>query len=173
MFILHPTGGPGNGMRVRDMEVPVIARAAFEAGDIVMFDMGNTDADVNDNNVDGGDDSGFANVINPAVAQEAHGWFGVAKAAIVDNDEADVIVASPRINAFVHTEGAGSAAPYDELMVDAAVEANALTYDAPGATENRKVIGIALAIVTTPITPTIGPVAFDGINGFGHVFTET
>lgn len=173
MFLLHPTAGPGVGMRVREQRVDVIARAAFEAGDIVMFDLGNTDGDVADNNVDGGDDSGWGNIIDPALAQEAHGLFAIAPAAIADNDEAEVIVSAQKTNAFVHTAGGGSAALYDELMLDTAVEANALTYDAPAATENRKVIGIALAIVTTPTTPTLGAVAFDGINGFGHVFTET
>lgn len=173
MLTLQPTGGPGPGLRFREDKVRAIARAAFSKGDIVMFDLANSDGDVSDNDLDGGEDSGFANVINPAAAQEAHGLLAVAPKAVADDDEDDFVVASQKIELFIHTEGAGSAAAYDELMLDAAVEANALTYDAPGATENRKVFGIALEVVTTPTTPTLGAAMFDGIHGFGHVFTET
>jgi len=154
--------------------VPVIARAAFLAGDIVMFDLANSDGDVSDNLDDGGDDSGFANVIDPATAQEAHGFFGVTPGIIADNDEFDVIVASQRVSALVHTTGGGSAAAYDELIIDVSVEANALTYDVPGTVAlNHKILGISLGVVTTSTTPTAGFVAFDGIHGFGSIFLET
>lgn len=174
MFILQPTGGPGIGMRVMTHTVPVTARAAFLAGDIVMFDLANSDGDVSDNLDDGGDDSGWANVINPATTQEQGGFFGITPGIIADNDEFDVIVAAQRVSALIHTTGGGSAAAYDELIIDVSVEANALTYDAPGVVGvTHKILGTSLGVVTTPTTPTAGFVAFDGINGFGSVFLQT
>ena len=112
MFVLAPTSGPGIGLRIRTQTVPVIARAAFIAGDLAQFDLALSDGDVVDNNIDGGNDSGFANIVNPTatttLTADGFEWFCIVPEAIADNAEGRVVVASQKVNALLHTLGGGS-----------------------------------------------------------------
>jgi len=173
MFLLEPTGGPGLGLRIRHQTVPCINReSAAAAGELLMFDLALVDASVTDNALDGGDQSGFANVIDPNTTQRGTGWFCLTKDAVAVDEEFDAIVTTQRVSALVHTAGGGSAAAYDALYPDQ-TELNALSYDAPAVTVNLKQIGVSLGVVTTPTTPALGVVAFSGIVPLGAAFTET
>lgn len=67
MFLVMPTT-LGVGFQVPTVKVPAFVRGGNKVkGQVVQFDFANGDAAVSDNNMDGGDDSGFGNVIATTV----------------------------------------------------------------------------------------------------------
>jgi len=67
MFLIMPTAF-GVGFQVPDVSVKAFVRGGSKVlGQVVEFDFANSDAAVLDNNMDGGSDSGFANVIATTV----------------------------------------------------------------------------------------------------------
>lgn len=173
--------GPGRGFQPDQDDRYVFTRVACSRGDLLQLDLPNDDADVDNNTLASTDattgepNSGFNNVVDPpgTPTQESHGIFCIA----LEAGSADTWIKvrfRGIVEAFIHDNGAGSgsAAAGDHLTRDDS-EVNALTFDTPDATDNKKILGIALEAVATPATPTLGDILFDGVHGFGSVFTET
>lgn len=171
---LPPTSAAttASGWMPAESDVELIARVAFSAGDLVLLDLENDDGDVDDNTVPGDDSSGFRNAVDPVATAESHGIFAIAlEDAAVDTKFKARLFGI--VDASVHKATAGALAPGDPLTADAGVEVNSLEIDAPAATENRKILAIGLTTVADATTPSVVSVLFNGVTGFGHLFTET
>lgn len=169
---LAPTESLAAGFMPPASDVTLIARAAFSKGDLVLIDLALSDAAADDNDIPGDDSSGWRNAVNPTAASEVAGIFAIALETVADNATFKARIFGV-VDAFVHKATAGALAPGDELTADAGVEANALEIDPPAATENRKILAIGLGVVADATTPTLASVFFNGVSGFGSLFTET
>lgn len=150
----------------------VTARASCSAGEVMMFDIANSDTAVTSNTV-GLSTSGFANIIDPTTELEEKGIFCVALADFADNAEGWVRVYGI-VDAMCHTEDTQDLAAGEMMYLDFSVEVHSLTADLPASTDNNKYIAISLEAQTTdPTTPTRYSVWFNGIDGFGHHYTPS
>lgn len=173
-----PSTPLAKGLFVERRTMQVFARAAFEKGDIAILDIANVDAAVSDNDADGASTSGLANIRNPLAGTSAQdtqdyqgGIYVVCLEDIADNGTGEVLLSGEVDECYVHV-GSGDIIIGEALVLDTN-EVNALTSDAPAATVNKKIVGKALEGVTTATTPALARVLFDGLNGFGTLFTET
>lgn len=181
MEILNTIDGPGAGLDPGHIRKRVFFRVAVSATEVVCMDFAQDDADTANNTpgsldaTTGLPNTGFTNAVNPpgTPSQIAHGIFGVAEAdQAADSWGYVTLVGVVDVQQHDNNTGSGSTAAGDRLVIDDS-DVNSLTFVAPSATVNKKVLGIALEAVATPATPTSGSVWFNGITGWGSLFTET
>lgn len=177
MDITQPISGPGYGLHPAFIKRRAFFRAAAAVGDLMAFDMADDDTDTTSVlpgaiNSAGQGISIWNSIVDPpgTPVQRQHGFFGIALEVQAADTWGDVCVEGI-CTAFVHT-AAASVAVGDMLVADTD-EVNAVTPDFPVAGINKKVLGIALAIVTTPTTPALTTIYFNGLQGLGSVFTQT
>lgn len=170
MFLIVPTQF-GTGFQVPQIQCVAIVRGGSKTrGQTVKFDFVNADADVTDNDMDGGTNSGFANVIATTTASEAGGMFAVIEKAYTKTaspsstvaDDKEALVTMYGITQALIKKASGSLAKEDKLVIDVSVSATGLTSDADSAGVDHKVVAFALAALTTPTTETLARVFFFG-----------
>lgn len=154
-----PTSGPGNGLYPKGHVVTVTNRSgsAIAKNDCVMFDLGNTATEC-DNNTPGssdsdGDNSGFNTVVDPATTELDHGVFGIAQEAIADNASGEVMV-----RGVTDANVIGTTVAYSKLTGQNANPQMILGTGSSG----FKIIAIALEADTA----NVAEVWFDGVGGF-------
>lgn len=147
---IKPTAGPGPGIWPDNDEVVVTAREAVTAGDLVSFNILNTDGAVS-NNIVGDPASGLSNVLVGEVTDVTESIVGVALEDIADNAQGRVQIAGVTPATVVNggtAAGEPLTAGVDGAMALAVDAQTIWAYDLDG---------------TDP-----GRVLLDGINGFGQ-----
>lgn len=139
-----------NGLQVQNLDVTVIARKTVTAGELLMFDIGQTDGAVSSATL-GLSTSCWRNVIGPTAAGIAAGYpLCVATAAIVDNEAGTV-----RVQGIIAADLAGTNVIGDQLIPTTAGNlARALSG------VGQRIVGWALAAGATEQS-----VYFDGLSG--------
>jgi|SRR6185503_2893817 len=178
MFFIMPSLF-GVGFQVPDLVVPATVRGGSKVlGQLVAFDLANSDAATTDNAMDGGDNSGFGNVIatRSNAIEEATGIFGVIEGpgegsqASAGNTVADDRLAAVRMYGVTRAlvlRASGSYAKHDPLYSDQSVAPTAMTIAPATVGEVHKQLATCLAVVTTPTTATLASVWFFGGLPFG------
>jgi len=155
---IQPTKTVGIGFDPFRDRITAINRTGSSTaiGTVGVLALDNEDGDVSDNELDGGNDSGFGNVvaISNTYASSADGSklqasaiVVVATEVIADNAEGEWVaygVTDVLVNANTHNIAKG-----DPLIVDGATAGVMLEVDGATTGENYKVVGIALAAATT------------------------
>lgn len=127
-------------------------------GDVMMFDMGNTDASVF-NNVPGARDSGFVSVIPPNAAGVQGGSILCVLMQDISDDESGIAWTVGIIDNVYVIDGADSVAIGDLLVATTSKNCDAVT------AQGERYIGIAMEAQTTPSTRTLSKVWFNGEGG--------
>lgn len=178
MYLVMPTQF-GVGFQTPDLAPKATVRGGSKVlGQLVAFDFANSDADVTDNAMDGGDNSGFANVIatRSNANEEAWGIFGViegpgegsqAGAGTTVADDKLAVVRMYGVTRALVLRASGSFAKQDALYSDQSVAPTAMTIAPATVGEVHKQLAICLATVTTPTTATLASVWFFGGLPFG------
>lgn len=140
----------GQGFQTPQITVKAIVRASTKIrGQIVRFDFENLTTGVNDNNMDGGTDSGFANVIDPNATTALAGIFGVVEGPAAGGRASVLAGAEARVTMWGVTQANCKATATlvkgDQLVVDVVTPFNSLTTNATTAGVDRKVVAIAMA----------------------------
>lgn len=139
-----------NGLAPQNRDVRVTVRTTVTAGEVLMFDMAQSDGDVASATI-GASDSCWNNVINPTAAGLAAGYpLCVAPAAITDNASGIV-----RVQGVVSAQLAGTNVIGDKLVATTAGTL-ARTLD----NTDQRVVGWALVAGATAQN-----VYFDGLSG--------
>jgi hypothetical protein len=170
MTHLKPSCGPGVGLFFANEDTVVWNRtgAATAVGDLVMFDIADTQAETDTTLTEGSDSSTFGNVIQPTTAGigavGGHGgyFFGIALEAVADNAKCKV-----RIRGIVPANLSSAAVTIGSMLVGANA---ASTLVAASTTAGVK--RLAIAREANGSAAGTFSVLFDGINGFGATFAS-
>lgn len=144
------------GLAFENDIVTAIGRVATVVGQVVAFDITQSDGDVSNSNFSD-ENSGLGNVIQPVTAN-LHGWIGVVVQGAAADSKCRVQVRG-RVAASC-TAGAGGVDPGDPLTA-----ANADDDFVVGTLGTDKIVGIAAGTVAATSTAIID-VDLDGINGW-------
>lgn len=145
---------PAIGFQPPRWECRATAREAITQGEVVVFDLTNTDGDVS-NNIVGDTASGFANVKKPAAGDVTKSAvFGLALEDIADNATGRILICGV-------AKGSCIRASSNITKGDALVPTTNGDLDGVVANGERQ-IAIALETLTTPTTSTLGDVLFNG-----------
>lgn len=145
---------PSIGFQPPHWECRATARAAITQGEVVVFDLTNTDGDVS-NNIVGDAASGFANVKKPAAGDIVKSAvYGLALEDIADNATGRILICGIAQGSLIRASG--SIASGDALVPTTAGDLDGIIAN------GERQIAIALEAVTTPTTSTLGRVLFNG-----------
>lgn len=180
MFIIMPSQF-GYGFQVPSITVKAYMRnGTATRGQVVQFDFINTDAATTDNNMDGGDNSGFANVLAISAAADASvvaivegpALLTASPSATVADDGLALLTMYGVTQALVF-ETAGAGAKGDPLYVDSGVSATALVTTPGGTTTSFPQVAILLGTVADADPAILASVWFFGGLPAGQVYTAT
>lgn len=167
MSFFLPTAGPGDGLFPADYIVIATNRTADAtvAGEVVMFDLAQSNAAV-DNSIPGssdasGNNSAYNNFIDPAITGPfiKHYFYGLVL---------DVLAVGAAGRVLVRGRGTAHCATATAVGTALVANADGEMDVATGATDTK-----VLAIAEAADTALFAPVIFDGIHGFGSDLIDT
>lgn len=167
---LKPTSGPGTGLFFQDCDCVVWNRTGGVAavGDLVMFDIADTQGETTTTLVEGAEANAYSNVITPttagigAVGGHSGYFFGIVLVAGADNAKITI-----RTQGIVPAAISSAAVTIGSLLVGA----NATT-TLVAASTTAGVKRLAVAREANGSAAGIFSVLFDGINGFGATYAS-
>jgi hypothetical protein len=169
MTVIKPTSGPGVGLFFAEQDVWAWNRTAatLTPGEMVMFDLTDTDGDTTTTLTEGADGSTFANVISPSTAgigglaggaNHPGFFFGIVLTGGADNTKVQL-----RMRGIVRASLTSAAATIGVGLVGA----NSVRTLTATVAANNKVLGIVRE--ANGSAAGLFSILFDGINGFGTV----
>lgn len=168
MTIVKPGAGPGIGLHPGETDIVAWNRTSvtFEVGDVVQVDIAASATEATQSTSPGGDDSGFAQVVQPANIK--NGIMGVVVDLMNDAgaDDTKVKVRLQGICDAYVIAASGNATIGEGGVAAAGADAASNNFDAVHAAD-EKITCIFLETKTTPTSRVLAKVWVDGINGFG------
>lgn len=186
MFLVMPSTF-GVGFQVPTLSFPAMVRGGSKVlGQVVEFDFANSDGDVTDNNMDGGDNSGFGNVIATTTVSattkrkfyaivEGPGEGSQAGAGTTVADDRLALVTMFGVTRALVFETAGAAAKNDDLFVVPATSATGLTTEVAAAVVEVEypLVAKLLGTVVDADPEILASVWFSGAFPFGILQLKT